>query len=309
MTSEGNSISRRSILKRTVGMVGGSSVIIVGTAGDVSATKIDKELIEELYDATKERYGRKEATITTSIFRRNLRESRREGWSKEKTSKNIQDDIIDHPNTPQGSNAIRVVRQKEREHQSQLSETADVSSTKEPSLTQLDLPKSVPLGGTRTDKNASFNCRVEADVTPSFSESSDSRAYALANASVFGNGYGQAQLYFNTVPTADRTYEFTCRYRRRGTVFNADADLSIFVKSAVKGKRLHKIDDLTASGNKVVTRTTDFDLDKGRSYEIGVELYTTADAAGAAASYADYYNSTGNGRRQVEVQDFAFEKL
>lgn len=100
----------------------------------------------------------------------------------------------------------------------------------------------------------------------------------------------------------------TCQYEIQGYVRNATCEVSLYVREDGQGPIFELVDDINTGIDDTRTRTASFNVDANEGYNVGVELYTEAQAGGDPAAVSDVYNTTSlNGRRHFQVLDFKIE--
>lgn len=163
---------------------------------------------------------------------------------------------------------------------------------------------SLTLDESWTDSGSSLNSEAHADV-----DVGSDTLHSLVNCAVAGSGHAEARLLTDFSPSSDGDYEIAVEYYRNADMYLGTGKIHVVVEDDFGGVDKHELEELKGGANGTVTRSAeDVTLDSGTTYQLGVEVQTTAGTTGAI-SIADFYNSIhfppGIGpRHRVEVNDF-----
>lgn len=307
--------SRRRILS-----VMGAGIASTPYLSGVVGASTDSPDYQWFYEKTAQKYGKREANISLQIVRDNYRRKEKKGLSQLKTTKNITQDILDHPNTPKGSAAIRQYQEKfgtfgKRPDSDQKSPNQSEYSTSSEQVGTDDFNDGggggsdgeIELNYSNTVKNADYGAVVDAAA-----DVSTNKLQAYVTTGTYGAGYAEAWLWGRYYPETSGDHEFTADYYRLCHVANAEIEIRAFSKRDGGGMNDngHVFENITGPRDGNTVESTNLSLSSSYSYDVGIIVKAHGGTASGSGAVADALKQTISGStRLVSVDNFTITPL
>lgn len=288
-----NRRNRRRFLITTGSLIAGSTIGASATTASDSDT-----LPNSVKQQLRERYG-DEADVLIKVLIQTINEAESEGLSPEAGYNRAADRIVARSDTPKATTDIREVRELRTEQEHDTTEATVQTNETHASLTSVSTTdvRYVYVGDGEKGGSSSLSGAADRAYDPR-----ENTMRANARIALSGGATGYARLFRPAYEIRSHLagdVQISLPYYRLGTVQGGNAKISLFIRDS-SGTIIKKTVEQPNGVDGSTTGTAQFVLNEGESYDIGVEIYTNVSGINAY-SYADFYNNSTAGQRQVEL--------
>lgn len=290
-------VSRRAALR--TGITGIFLTSGIASASKTSGSSDDLDY-EEYYESIVEKYGDREARVVTDIVREKYEEKRKRGWDQHKTHGEIKIAVLNDDETPLGSRELHEIDALRSQH-STLTHQSEVQihddETYGPNRVGSDDHEVTTLYHD-TDTYTNYNAQARAY----YSHFGTDTAHVESNVSMFGNCYAWAHCYGKWTVDNTGTHTVTADYYRRCYIaLSPVSEVKLFIRKPGQGKIYKTLESIYSGKDGNTVRSTNFYMESGVDYDVGFELYTSADTVWEPAVWADFYNNSLSGQRMIRL--------